>query len=152
MARKNREEALADDEPGADVSSLIDICFLLLIYFLVASTIQAKEQDVDMALPSPGAGPPSDQPPMFIQVDPQGIVYVGTGPAQEMLDQDAASRNLPLLDQRLSVYSNGASAAGSTPVVQMYVDGEAKQQRVVDVLNLLAKYKIGNVTFTDLID
>ena len=52
MARKKIAEALEDDEPGLDISSLIDVCFLLLIYFLVTTTIQPREQDLRMSLPA----------------------------------------------------------------------------------------------------
>ena len=50
------------------------------------------------------------------------------------------------------MYASAARAGDSQPLVQLYVEGDAKQQRVVDVLNALAKEKIAKVTFTDLID
>jgi hypothetical protein len=37
-------------QPALDISSLIDVCFLLLIYFLVTSTITPRETDLGMAL------------------------------------------------------------------------------------------------------
>jgi biopolymer transport protein ExbD len=45
-----------------------------------------------------------------------------------------------------------ALSGDAQPLVQLYVEGDAKQQRVVDVLNALAKENISKVTFTDLID
>jgi hypothetical protein len=33
MARHKKIQAPEEDEPGLDISSLIDVCFLLLIYF-----------------------------------------------------------------------------------------------------------------------
>ena len=36
-----QEDSLTPDEPTLDISSLIDVCFLLLIYFLVTTTISA---------------------------------------------------------------------------------------------------------------
>jgi biopolymer transport protein ExbD len=50
------------------------------------------------------------------------------------------------------MYASAARAADSQPLVQLYVEGDAKQQRVVDVLNALAHQEIEKVTFTDLID
>jgi biopolymer transport protein ExbD len=153
MARHRRAEALEEDEPELDISSLIDICFLLLIYFLVTTTIKKKERDLDMALPS--AAPSDQQPdiqPMFIKIDVNGSIYLNSGAAQEILDTDTSSREVPQLTQRLEMYASAARAADSQPLVQLYVEGDAKQQRVVDVLNALAKEKIEKVTFTDLID
>lgn len=153
MARHKRSDHPEEDEPELNISSLIDICFLLLIYFLVTTTIKKKERDLDMALPS--AAPSDQQPdiqPMFIKIDANGSIYVNSGPAQEILDTDSSTRELPLLAQRLELYASMARAAESQPLVQVYVEGDAKQQRVVDVLNALAKEKIEKVTFTDLID
>ena len=45
MARHRRATALEEDKPELSISPLIDICFLLLIYFLVTTTIKQKERD-----------------------------------------------------------------------------------------------------------
>ena len=52
MARHKRRAKEAASEPELDISSLIDVCFLLLIYFLVTSTITPREQDLGMSLPA----------------------------------------------------------------------------------------------------
>jgi biopolymer transport protein ExbD len=39
MARHKKYQADEEANPALDISSLIDVCFLLLIYFLVATTI-----------------------------------------------------------------------------------------------------------------
>ncbi|MBG7607508.1 MAG: biopolymer transporter ExbD [Verrucomicrobia bacterium] len=58
-ARYKKSHFESDTEPQLDISSLIDVCFLLLIYFLVTCTIQPREQDLLMALPTPGSSPVS---------------------------------------------------------------------------------------------
>ena len=153
MARHKRAEGLEEDEPELNISSLIDICFLLLIYFLVTTTIKKKEQDLQLALPS--SVPSTEKPvipPMFIKVDRQGQIYVNAGPAEERLDSDPNDLSLPMLNQRLEGYVAAARSTKSTPLVQIYVEGEAKHQRVVSVLNALARNQIDKVTFTDLVD
>ena len=153
MSRKKKAENFEDDEPGLDISSLIDVCFLLLIYFLVTTTIQPREQDLKMSLP---AAAPSDTPPalapMFIMVDKSGDIYINSGPAQELVESDSSSRSLPELSTRLDGYVATAKAGAQEPIVQILADGEAEQQRIVDVLNCLAGVEITKVTFTDLID
>jgi len=42
LQRHGTEDSLLPDEPTLDISSLIDVCFLLLIYFLVTTTIQPR--------------------------------------------------------------------------------------------------------------
>ncbi|MDP0491229.1 MAG: biopolymer transporter ExbD [Verrucomicrobiota bacterium JB023] len=153
MARHSKAQNLEEDEPGLDISSLIDICFLLLIYFLVTSTIQPREQDVDMSLP---AAAPSEEPPpikpTFIRVDSTGTIYMNTGPSQETLDTDTEDRKVPLLNARLQEINGIASASGEKPMVQIYVEDNAIHQRVIDVLNALKKNEISRVTFTDLVN
>lgn len=153
MARHKKSSTEQEAEPDLDISSLIDVCFLLLIYFIVTSTITPREQDLGMALPS--SAPSSEQPkiePMFIKVDSAGAIFVGTGASQQALDNDVNVRNLPLLLSQLELYSAAARSAGSNPLVQIYVDPDASQQRVIDVLNALAGVSITSVTFTDLIE
>ena len=153
MARHKKSKAEEEADPDLDISSLIDVCFLLLIYFLVTSTIIPRETDLGMSLPA--AAPSTEQPkiePMFIRVDAAGTIYSCVGAGQQQLDSNAGDRNVPLLDSQLDLYAAAARSADSKPLVQVYVDPGAKQQRVIDVLNALAGAKITSVTFTDLVE
>jgi biopolymer transport protein ExbD len=153
MARHKKYEAAEDVNPALDISSLIDVCFLLLIYFIVTSTISPRETDLGMALP---AANPSDKipdiEPMFIQIDARGAIFLGVPPSQLPMDSDVSSRSVPLLSSELTTYANVAKNGNSKPLVQIYADGQASQQRVIDVLNALAGVGITSVTFTDLVD
>lgn len=153
MARHKKYEAAEESDPALDISSLIDVCFLLLIYFIVTSTITPRESDLGMALPA--ANPSTEQPeidPLFIRIEASGAIYTGVGAAQQAMDSDTSVRELPLLRSQLDIYSSAAKAANSKPLVQIYADGDATQQRVIDVLNALAGVGISSVTFTDLVD
>ena len=153
MARHKKYEASQDADPALDISSLIDVCFLLLIYFIVTSTITPRESDLGMALPA--ANPSTGQPeiePMFIRIEANGAIYTGSGASQQAMDSDTSVRELPLLRGQLDMYASAARAANSKPLVQIYADGEASQQRVIDVLNALAGVNINSVTFTDLVN
>ena len=53
MARRVHSQTRGSDEdPELDISSLIDVSFLLLIYFIVTSTLQKRETDLGITLPS----------------------------------------------------------------------------------------------------
>ncbi|MEM0970053.1 MAG: biopolymer transporter ExbD, partial [Verrucomicrobiota bacterium] len=60
--------------PEADISPMIDVAFLLLIYFLVSTTLQKQEADLSLTLPGIDSSDSKevkiDQ--MLIQVDPSG--------------------------------------------------------------------------------
>jgi biopolymer transport protein ExbD len=154
MARHRKHDNEPEPDPALDISSLIDVCFLLLIYFLVATTLSKKEVDVPLALPAsaPSDADMPDIDPLFIKLDANGAVFTGAGSSQMMLDTDASVRQLPQLDQQLSIYVAGANSGGKKPLVQLWVDGGANQQRVMDVLNALVGAGISSVTFTDLVD
>lgn len=154
MARHKTILAEPDSEPQLDVSSLIDVCFLLLIYFLVTMTIVPRESDLPLALPTPNAVDPNNSPidPMFIRVDGAGAVFTGTGVGERPMDNDVGSREMPLLASQLKLYTDAAISAGEKPLVQIWVDPGVTQQRVIDVLNALAAAEIADVTFTDLIE
>ncbi len=154
MARHKNYQFEPETDPQLDISSLIDVCFLLLIYFLVTSTIQPRERDLLMALPGyDGENRISAAiPPMFIRVAEDGSVFSGTGAGEQALDTDTSTRDLPLLASQLNLYHAAARSAGDEAMVQLYVDGSSSQQRVVDVLNALGGEGIVSVTFTDLVD
>ena len=153
MARHRKYEAESASDPALDISSLIDVCFLLLIYFLVTSTITPRETDLGMALPA--ATPTNEQPeiePFYIKIEASGAIFTGLGASQQPMDSDMGARELPLLRSSLDLYASAAKAANSKPLVQINPDSDASQQRVIDVLNCLAAVKINSVTFTDLIE
>lgn len=150
MSRRKRALAEEEDEPLLDISSLIDVCFLLLIYFMVTATIQPRESDLGLTLPSVASSSDDKQDiePMFIEVKEDGSIVVNQ---EEQMDQGASGRrrNLPMLEERLTLYQDSLQAAGAEPMVQVAVNSEAPHESVVDVLNCLVGLEITRVTFTD---
>lgn len=142
------DDTLADDEPSLDISSLIDVCFLLLIYFLVTTTIQPREQDLKMRLPDPGkTASPILITPMLIEVRQGGEVVVNPGDGAELYEADVASRDLPQLKDRLGMLT-GIGPTG-VPKVQLKVHDEVHQQRYIDVINCLADAGIQDIALQD---
>lgn len=146
MAQKSKLPEAEDDEPKLDMSSMIDVSFLLLIYFLVTQTLDPKEADLGMTLPTTDSSASSeveiDQ--MTITVNAAGSIVVD----DQTLDEDVNNRTLPLLDEKLKQYKDAADLTGSQPVVVVAADDQSSGQRFVDVLNALAKVEIHNVTIT----
>lgn len=153
MARYKKTVVEPDSETHLDISSLIDVCFLVLIYFIVAMTVIPAERDLVVALPGPGETdhPQPPIPAMVLRIDAQGNVFSGAGVSERILDSDPASRDLPILSGQLKVYHAAARSAGDFPSVLLRVDGYARQQRLIDVLNALAAAAITTVVFEDLV-
>ncbi|MFM2171961.1 MAG: hypothetical protein RI957_2190 [Verrucomicrobiota bacterium] len=152
MKRKSSSDP--SDTPALDISSLIDVCFLLLIYFLVATTLQKSENELRLKVPAQQSSDPQmpEIAPLLIRVDAQGTILVGQGAEAQVMDVASDSRQLPLLTSWLKTYADVSRAANREPAVQIWVDREAQQQRVIDVLNVLAGEQIQLTTFTDLLD
>lgn len=149
---KRRKGVEEEDEPGLDMSSLIDVSFLLLIYFIVTSSLQDKEADLGMTMPTSQSDGSADVEveTMSISVNPDGHITVN----EEVLDTDTQDRKVPMLLDRLQTYAESARLTNSEPVVIISSDDGASSQRFVDVLNALSheKVKIKNVTISGFTD
>lgn len=136
-----------EQEPVLDISPLIDVAFLLLIYFLVTTTLQKSEADLSLVLPgveeSDSKQVKIDQ--MLVTIDSEGVVMVN----EEVSDSDPGDRHLPNLTERLSRYSASAEVANTETQVIIECDPEAVGQRFVDVLNVCAKANIKNVSLAN---
>jgi len=132
------------ENPGLDISSLIDVSFLLLIYFLITSTLEPKEGDIKLSL----AGvPPTmgavnfDRPD--IEVDALGIVSF----SGEIVGANPEVRELVQLTDRLETYLEAAAVYSreAKAGVNLKVDDSVKGQRFIDVMNCLAGVGITDV-------
>lgn len=138
-------------EPTLDISSLIDVCFLLLIYFLVTSAMLPRQAEIGMKLPSLSSSVENniEMPPLELVIDAEGAVSLGSGQNLQSLDQDLDQRELPLLLSQLRLYSEACLATNSSPSVKLSVSDEASQQRLMDVLNAISQVNITQIHFVD---
>ncbi|NNE93103.1 MAG: biopolymer transporter ExbD [Verrucomicrobiales bacterium] len=140
--RARAEAIQGETEPKLDLSSLIDVSFLLLIYFLVTSTLLPKEADLNwMGNGKPGTGVTFDPPK--ISVSSTGMISWES----EFIETDNSIRSLPVLKERLEFFlkANRFVDAEADPAVILDADDGAKGQRFIDVLNCLAEVGIENV-------
>lgn len=71
-----------DDDVKVHMEPLIDCMFLLLIFFLVATTLKKIEETVDVDLPRADAAAESavEEDALVISLDRDGIFYLGADP------------------------------------------------------------------------
>jgi len=69
----------SESAPSMDLTPIIDMVFLLLIFFLVATTFQQTEREMKVALPfASSAGPISATlQELVVNVDQDGVIYSG---------------------------------------------------------------------------
>jgi biopolymer transport protein ExbD len=137
-------DELINEKAELQIAPLIDVVFLLLIYFMVASTLKRSEADLNMALP--GIVPPSEVTQMpdeqVIEVLPDGAIVMNN----KRFDAPDKS-DLPQLEYILLRYQQASAISQTKALITIAADDEARHERVVDVLNACAGAGITNVTF-----
>lgn len=139
-----KAKRLAIQEDRIDLTPMIDIVFLLLIYFMVTTTIIKEEADLGVRLPSSFAAPPDTPLPEQHYID---ILLDGTVLLNGMPMDNPDQNNLPNLTRTLSQLKQSSERAGLKTLVIIQPDPDAYQQSVVNVLNALKKVGITSISF-----
>jgi len=124
MSRRSRRESLS-----MDLTPLIDIVFLLLVFFLVTSTFKKDELALLLKLPQTekGAGSEKKIDQLIIELSDQEVAVNGKKSSME---------ELPSIFEK----------AVKETLVNLRVDGEVKYTRLVKVLDLLQANKLENIS------
>jgi biopolymer transport protein ExbD len=127
--------SVGDGEFGFQIAPMLDILFVLLLFFMVTAGSQKHEASLTTQLPG---GKPGGDVPMEIGIDADGQVSFNSVPLGDASDHQLA----PLVDHLAQVLaSNQAQPVVITPM------RSTKQQRVIDVLNACAAAKVKNLAF-----
>ncbi len=138
------------DAPEAvtlEISSLIDMVFLLLVYFISTCTLIKPEADLGLKLPgmvkqSVSVDMPDEQ---TIEVQAGGRVLLN---GREFVSPPDDPSALPDLVKTLASYRRSSDLAGNKALITVWAHDNAKHQRVIDVMNACAGAGIKNVTFS----
>jgi biopolymer transport protein ExbD len=111
------------------LTPLIDVVFLLLIFFLVATRFEQEERELDLSLAQASdAQPLIDKPKdLFINVTDDGKYYLGG----QLVSRDALQRAL----------TRAWMSNGNQQVV-IRADKESRTKHVVAVMNMCSKANI----------
>ena len=125
------------------IAPLIDVVFLLLIYFMVTAQIIRKEGDIPFTLPA-------DVPPIDmidipiearIKINPDDSVML------EGMSFSATDRKLEGLISQIVGLRSMAEAQHSPFFVTLDPDQETKHGRIIDVMDACAEADVKNLTF-----
>lgn len=124
MARKTRRETLTPE-----LTPLIDVVFLLLIFFMVSSVFKKEELALLLSLPKTeqGKGEQQIKKIITIEVSAQKIALEGKKISMEDLTIKLKGTDIKTL-------------------INLRVDGGVKYNRLVGVLDILQKHKLENVS------
>ncbi len=124
MARKSRREYLVPE-----LTPLIDVVFLLLIFFMVSSVFKKEELALLLNLPKSETGKTESAQKTFITVElaKDEIAFEGSKISFEDFEQ-----KIKKLDKKT--------------LINLRVDGDVKYDRLVKILDLLQKNQLENLS------
>jgi biopolymer transport protein ExbD len=127
--------SVGDGEFGFQIAPMLDVLFVLLLFFMVTAGAQKHEASLTTQLPG---GKPGGDVPLEIGIDADGQVSVSGVPAGDPDDRQLGG----LIDRLTQIL-----ASNETQPVVITPMRSTKQQRVVDVLNACAAAKVKNLAF-----
>ncbi len=125
---------------------MIDMVFLLLVFFMVSAKPIKQESDINIGLPGTVAQEETLDIPdeQRIRIESDGRVLLNEQPMDT-----PANADLPALVATLKRFKESADANKSEALVTIDSDDAAHHQRIVAVLNACAQAGITGVTFAD---
>jgi biopolymer transport protein ExbD len=127
----------SDGEFGFQIAPMLDVLFVLLLFFMVSAGAQKHEATLTTQLPG---GRPGGDVPVQVGIDADGQVNISGAPLDS---PDPNVHQLPELVDRLK----GVVAANGKQPVVIVPSRSTKHQRVVDVLNACAAASVKNLAF-----
>jgi biopolymer transport protein ExbD len=133
-----------ESEPELDMAPLIDMTFLLLIYFICTCTLVTPEGDLSIRLPGMVAQATAVDMPdeQMIEVRKSGEVYLN-----DRSFDSATSTDLPELVATLTRYRLSAESSGNKAMITIMAEDDTAHQRVIDIMNACAAAKLKDVSF-----
>jgi biopolymer transport protein ExbD len=124
-------------ESGFSMSSMTDIIFLLLLFFVISSTMSTPN-DIKINLPQSSAEKSTKQVVARVSINEEGEFYVAEGndKAQLVTPEALESHILDIVSQ------------DTTTFVALYADQEIAYKEVVKVLDIANKHKLKLVIAT----
>jgi biopolymer transport protein ExbD len=127
-----------EGEFGLQIAPMLDVMFVLLMFFMVMAGQQVKEAELGVSVPGSGQPSSTAKTPVTIRVAPDGVVTFNDTPVDSRED-----REMPKLRARLK----NLIEAFSEQSVIIRPNDRAPYQRVVDVLNACGAERVKNLTF-----
>jgi biopolymer transport protein ExbD len=133
----------ADGDVGFQIAPMVDVVFVLVLFFMASAGMQQTELELGVTLPSigaPGSENVSETTPIFVEIDARGQVTVNG----QSFDTPTAEE-MPQLTAYLATLMQ--ETGGRDPVF-IRPDLQTRHARVVSVLNAAGKAGVKTLTFS----
>ena len=129
-----------DGDMGFQIAPMVDVVFVLLLFFMASAGSQIVEKELSINLPSGAkAAGGAATTPIVIDISADGQVTMNS-----QVFGSPADKNLTQLKEWLK--STFSDFGKDDPVI-IRPANDTRQERVVDVLNACAAAKVKNLTF-----
>ena len=129
---------------GFQIAPMIDVVFVIMLFFMVMAGAGQKEHDLNLKLPGTSS---ADKPVDVIEETQVRVLDTGEILLNDEPMGDPEDSKLQNLSLTMIKLEESSKAAESKVVVTIMADEFAPFQRVIDVLNALSIARIQNVTF-----
>ncbi|HAD22235.1 MAG: hypothetical protein CMI28_02050 [Opitutae bacterium] len=144
---------ILDDIDEVDLTPMIDVTFLLLIYFMVTTMLKQPESELSIQLP--GKPQSSDVTPMDmlkVRIGDEGEVYLNGSEIEDGFDllmPDLVANLKTQKGMRDQLINSGAKSKEEAELkVEIESSGIAEHQAAVSVLNACSSAGVNKVTFS----
>jgi len=130
-----------DGDIGFQIAPMVDVVFVLMLFFMASAGVQVVEKELAMNLPS-GSGAASDVPvtPIVIDITGDGQVSVN--------DQTYGSKDDKTLQGLRDFFTSTITQFGDKDPVIVRPSPDTTHERVMDVLNAAAAAHVTNLAFS----
>ncbi len=131
-----------DGDVGFQIAPMVDVVFVLLLFFMASAGSQVIEKELNISLPSGRTNSPNAVPttPIIIDIMPDGKVQMNN-----KVYDSPTSKELPELKTWLK--ETIAKFGDKDPVI-IRPDPETKHERVMDVLNAASAAGVTKLSFS----
>lgn len=119
---------------------MVDVVFVLLLFFMAAAGSQVINKELTVMLPSGGVSSQAEKVPLIIDIFPDGRVQMNN-----KVYDSLSSRDLPELQAKLA---EAVAKFGDTDPVIVRPDPQSRHERIMDVLNAATAAGIKNLSFS----
>ncbi|MEO8205448.1 MAG: biopolymer transporter ExbD [Chthoniobacterales bacterium] len=129
-----------DGDIGFQIAPMVDVVFVLLLFFMAVVGSQVVEKELTIHLPNPNPFPGIHlDTSIIIEISPDGAV-VANGTSFDM----PTSKEMPKLRTWLTEIM---TRYGGKDAVIIHPSPQTRQERIMDVLNAASFSNVTNLTF-----
>jgi len=131
-----------EGEFGLQIAPMLDVMFVLLLFFMVSAGANEKEQELGVKVPGEGTPQIRNTPmtPIMVTIDPEGVVYYNGAPT-------GAPGDTELNDLRGQLKRATEALADDPPPVIISPSAKAAHSRLINVLDAASYAGVKKLSF-----